>query len=165
MKFSTTTSSVLLALSLFITDVISAPTSTTATPAPTPKSTTSTSTSAPATTTFPTNYGSYANYACMYATREEKDALVLEDVPLNYEQRTFNGSLLKVNIFRQDASPEVDAAWYSIGVNYRPLIVPSHLAQKSGLAPDQVKINPKYGGGYPANVEGLHHLHCLDLLR
>ena len=23
----------------------------------------------------------------------------------------------------------------------------------------------KYGGGFPANVEGLHHLHCLNLLR
>lgn len=28
-----------------------------------------------------------------------------------------------------------------------------------------MKINPKYGGGFPANVEGLHHLHCLNLLR
>lgn len=44
------------------------------------------------------------------------------------------------------------------------LIVPSSLAQKSGLPPDQVKVNQKYGGGYPANVEGLHHLHCLNLL-
>lgn len=43
--------------------------------------------------------------------------------------------------------------------------MPSDLAQRSGLAPDQVKINQKYGGGYPANVEGLHHLHCLNLLR
>jgi hypothetical protein len=29
------------------------------------------------------------------------------------------------------------------------------------LLPDQVKINQKYGGGFPANVEGLHQLHCL----
>lgn len=33
------------------------------------------------------------------------------------------------------------------------------------MASDQAKINAKYGGGYPANVEGLHHLHCLNLLR
>jgi hypothetical protein len=39
--------------------------------------------------------------------------------------------------------------------------VPPELAQKSGLASDQVKISQKHGGGYPANVEGLHHLHCL----
>lgn len=43
--------------------------------------------------------------------------------------------------------------------------VPTEEAGKSGLAKDQVKIKEKYGGGYPANVEGLHHLHCLNLLR
>jgi hypothetical protein len=50
-------------------------------------------------------------------------------------------------------------------VEYLPIIVPSTLAKKSGLQPDQVKVSDKYGGGYPANVEGLHHLHCLNLLR
>lgn len=39
--------------------------------------------------------------------------------------------------------------------------MPADEAEKSGLAPDQVKINEEYGGGYPANLEGLHHLHCL----
>lgn len=34
-------------------------------------------------------------------------------------------------------------------------------AERSNLAPDQVKIKEEYGGGYPAHVEGLHHLHCL----
>jgi len=43
--------------------------------------------------------------------------------------------------------------------------VPSHLAKKAGLSESQVQIQEKYGGGYPANVEGLHHLHCLNLLR
>jgi hypothetical protein len=43
--------------------------------------------------------------------------------------------------------------------------VPSALAQKSGLQLDQVKVSAKYGGGYPANLEGLHHLHCLNMLR
>ena len=39
--------------------------------------------------------------------------------------------------------------------------VPAEEAAKSNLLPDQVKISDKYGGGFPANVEGLHHLHCL----
>lgn len=39
--------------------------------------------------------------------------------------------------------------------------IPPELAAKSGLAPDQVKISQKHGGGYPAHVEGMHHLHCL----
>ena len=43
----------------------------------------------------------------------------------------------------------------------RHIAVPSNLAEKSGLQPNQVQISEKYGGGYPANVEGLHHLHCL----
>lgn len=47
----------------------------------------------------------------------------------------------------------------------RALSVPEDLAAASGLSEDQVRINLKYGGGYPANVEGLHHLHCLNLLR
>ncbi|GCB21438.1 naringenin,2-oxoglutarate 3-dioxygenase [Aspergillus awamori] len=90
---------------------------------------------------------------------------VVSHVGLNYHKQQFNGSLLKENIFRQDASPEVDAAWESLGANYRSIRVPAEEAEKSGLAPDQVKINEKYGGGYPANVEGFHHLHCLNLLR
>ncbi|TQB68536.1 hypothetical protein MPDQ_003259 [Monascus purpureus] len=90
---------------------------------------------------------------------------VLKSVAITYDVQRFNGTFLKENIFRQDASPEVDAAWESLGVNYRSLRVPADEAEKSGLAPDQVKINEKYGGGYPANLEGLHHLHCLNLLR
>lgn len=43
----------------------------------------------------------------------------------------------------------------------RSAIVPSDQAEKSGLSPDHVQVNGKYGGGFPANVEGLHHLHCL----
>lgn len=36
---------------------------------------------------------------------------------------------------------------------------------KAGLVEDQVKVSPKYSEGFLANVEGLHHLHCLNLLR
>lgn len=61
---------------------------------------------------------------------------------------------MKENIFRQDASPEVDEAWRSLGTDYRALIVPESEAAASGLRADQVKVNAKYGGGYPANVEG-----------
>lgn len=43
----------------------------------------------------------------------------------------------------------------------RPLRVPPEAAEEAGIAHDQVKINDKYGGGYIANLEGLHHLHCL----
>lgn len=69
------------------------------------------------------------------------------------------------NIYRQPASPEVDAAWDALGINYRAARVPESEALKSGMTPAHVHIREKYGGGYPGNVEGLHHLHCLNLLR
>ncbi|KAF1811136.1 hypothetical protein P152DRAFT_467481 [Eremomyces bilateralis CBS 781.70] len=92
-------------------------------------------------------------------------AQVVKDVGIRYSLIRFNGSLMKENIYRQNASPEVDAAWNSLGVNYRSLVVPESEAAASGLQPDQVKVAKKYGGGYVANVEGLHQLHCLNLLR
>ncbi|KAL3472263.1 hypothetical protein BJX99DRAFT_9003 [Aspergillus californicus] len=90
---------------------------------------------------------------------------VFSNVPIKYHRQRFNGSFLNENIFRQGASPEVDAAWESLGVNYRSIRVAVEDAAMSGIAPDQVQINDAYGGGYPANIEGLHHLHCLNLLR
>ncbi|KAF1977359.1 hypothetical protein BU23DRAFT_659618, partial [Bimuria novae-zelandiae CBS 107.79] len=92
-------------------------------------------------------------------------APIVDDVGVHYTHTRFNGSLLQSNVFRQDAGPEVDAAWASLGVDYSAARVPTGKAAKSGLAPDQVKIKEQYGGGYPAHVEGLHHLHCLNLLR
>ena len=90
---------------------------------------------------------------------------------------------MKENIYRQAGSPEVDAAWQALGIDCkllesfrkqpqkshklpdRGIAVPLDGAPKSGIKPDGVQINPKYGGGFPANVEGLHHLHCLNLVR
>ncbi|GAB7359607.1 hypothetical protein MBLNU230_g6791t1 [Neophaeotheca triangularis] len=90
---------------------------------------------------------------------------VTKDVDIAYNTVRFNGSLMNENVYRQPASPEVDAAWEALGVGYRSLVVPESDAERIGLAKDQVKISDKYGGGYPANVEGLHHLHCLNLVR
>lgn len=41
----------------------------------------------------------------------------MKKVGITYNLHEFNGSLLKENIFRQDASPDVDAAWEALGVN------------------------------------------------
>ncbi|KAL5118838.1 hypothetical protein ACEQ8H_003160 [Pleosporales sp. CAS-2024a] len=92
-------------------------------------------------------------------------APIIKDVGVNYSLVRFQGSLMKSNVFRLDAGPEVDAAWKSLGADYNPARIPIAEAARSNLAPDQVKIKDKYGGGYPAHVEGLHHLHCLNLLR
>ncbi|KAN0103283.1 protein of unknown function (DUF3328) domain containing protein [Hyaloscypha variabilis] len=90
---------------------------------------------------------------------------ILKEVDNSYHTVHFEGSFLHENIYRQTGSPEVDAAWEALGINYRGIAVPVDEAPKSGIKPDQVQINPKYGGGFPANVEGLHHLHCLNLVR
>ncbi|KAJ6103028.1 hypothetical protein N7486_005455 [Penicillium sp. IBT 16267x] len=70
---------------------------------------------------------------------------IMKKVGITYTMHEFNGSLLQENIFRQDAGPDVDAAWEALGVNSKD-------AEQSGLTADQVQINPKYGGGYPANA-------------
>ena len=98
-------------------------------------------------------------------SRLSHDSVVLHKVPIHYSQQQFNGSLFKANAYRQDAGPEVDAAWEALGINYRALQVPEEFAAASGITPGYVKIKSKYGGGYPANVEGLHQLHCLNMLR
>ena len=108
----------------------------------------------------------------------------MEDVEISYDIVQFNGSFYKEDIYRQDAGPEVDAAWEALGVNCRlfhrrrtslrvlpatntdPLpdrtaILPEALGPKSGLTKDHARRNAKYGGGYLVLVEGLHHLHCL----
>lgn len=43
----------------------------------------------------------------------------------------------------------------------RSVVVPLNESVQTGLRPEQVQISDEYGGGFPANVEGLHHLHCL----
>lgn len=89
----------------------------------------------------------------------------MPEVEIQYEKIRFNGSLLMANIYRQDGGPEVDAAWEALGVDYRAAIITTSFASKSGLTESHVQVSEKYGGGFPANVEGLHHLHCLNLLR
>ncbi|KAG6015625.1 hypothetical protein E4U54_003210 [Claviceps lovelessii] len=90
---------------------------------------------------------------------------LLRDVPLRYESHVFNGSFTKQNIYRQAPSPEVDQAWEDLGVDYRAGVISYPDGLASGLAPSFVQRARKYGGGFVVNVEGMHHLHCLNLLR
>lgn len=39
------------------------------------------------------------------------------DLDVSYHTQLFNGSFLQETIYRQEASPEVDAAWEALGVN------------------------------------------------
>jgi hypothetical protein len=107
-------------------------------------------------------------FAILYVTDERRRnrtlieiAPVVRDVQPNWHTQLFNGSFLHQNAFRQPAGPEVDAAWDALGVNYRSVVIAEDEAKRTGLRHDQVKVSQEYGGGFPANVEGLHHLHCL----
>ncbi|KAK7954090.1 hypothetical protein PG996_014976 [Apiospora saccharicola] len=73
---------------------------------------------------------------------------------------SFNGSFMAQTTYRQDASPAVDAAWEAL-----PGVIPLSEGPASGLGPHHVQVSSKHGGGYIVNVEGMHHLHCLNLLR
>ncbi|TLS25891.1 hypothetical protein PpBr36_07589 [Pyricularia pennisetigena] len=86
-------------------------------------------------------------------------------VDITYAYTNFNGSFLKETIYRKDASPEVDAAWEALGVDYRPGIIPLEDGPAVGLEERHVQRSEKYGAGYFVNVEGMHHLHCLNLVR
>jgi hypothetical protein len=90
-----------------------------------------------------------------------KEAPIVKDVRPGWHDEVFNGSFLHQNVYRQPAGPEVDAAWGALGINYRSVVVPVEEAEATGLRPEQVQVSQFYGGGFPANVEGLHHLHCL----
>ncbi|CAD6502133.1 BgTH12-02374 [Blumeria graminis f. sp. triticale] len=105
----------------------------------------------------------HPNITCLEYS--QKWSPIMEELDNSYHTVQFNGSLFKENTFRLPAGPEVDKAWDSLGINYRALALPKSQAARSGLSPGQVQINPAYGGGFPTNVEGLHHLHCLNLVR
>jgi hypothetical protein len=43
-------------------------------------------------------------------------APLLEDIGISYNFIRYEGSLIEENVFRQIGSPEVDAAWKSLGI-------------------------------------------------
>ena len=48
---------------------------------------------------------------------QEETSPILDDITIKYHSQTFNGSFVHTTIYRQDASPAVDAAWEALGVN------------------------------------------------
>ncbi|KAF2767049.1 hypothetical protein EJ03DRAFT_241786, partial [Teratosphaeria nubilosa] len=96
---------------------------------------------------------------------EQYPSPLLDGVQIRYGTVQFNGSFLQETIYRQRPSPEVDAAWEALGVNLQNFIVPEEDAVRFGLDKRMAKRRPRQGGGFVAQSEGMHHLHCLNLLR
>ncbi|TDZ13809.1 Oxidase ustYa [Colletotrichum orbiculare MAFF 240422] len=90
---------------------------------------------------------------------------VLKDVDVKYDWKHFNGSFLQEDVYRQAGSPEVDAAWEALGVDYRAGVISIEDGLKSGLDMSFAQRSEKHGAGFFVNVEGMHHLHCLNLVR
>ncbi|KAL6880761.1 hypothetical protein J3F83DRAFT_719732 [Trichoderma novae-zelandiae] len=90
---------------------------------------------------------------------------LIRDVPIKYRYQEFNGSFLNEDVYRKVGSAEVDKAWEDLGSVYRAGVISYKDGIASGLGPSFVQRAEKYGGGFIVNVEGMHHLHCLNLLR
>ncbi|KAI1939604.1 hypothetical protein LOZ66_002919 [Ophidiomyces ophidiicola] len=93
------------------------------------------------------------------------DSPVFNDVSIFYSTVKFNGSFTHETIYRRAASAEVDAAWAALGAEYAAIVIPENEAGRYGIDRGQVKRAKSKGGGFFVNVEVLHHLHCLNLLR
>ncbi|PQE13984.1 tat pathway signal sequence protein [Rutstroemia sp. NJR-2017a BBW] len=97
-----------------------------------------------------------------------QQAPVLKTTNLRYSTTAFNGSFMQETIYRRPGSPEVDLAWEALGIECRKdraSVIPEEDGHASGLTKHNVHRAKKYGGGYFVNVEGLHHLHCLNIVR
>lgn len=90
---------------------------------------------------------------------------LLDEVSIKYEPKTFDGNFMKENVYRKQGSPEVDEAWEALGVDYRAGVISHEDGLASGLDDSFVQRSDKHGGGFLVNVEGMHHLHCLNLVR
>ncbi|KAI3317876.1 hypothetical protein HD806DRAFT_540712 [Xylariaceae sp. AK1471] len=75
------------------------------------------------------------------------------------------------HIYRSPPSPEVDAAWEALTPNEGMIVVSEDELREAGRSPNPsivVKIPEDWGLGtdrYPAILEGIHQVHCFDLLR
>ncbi|ETN38309.1 uncharacterized protein HMPREF1541_06340 [Cyphellophora europaea CBS 101466] len=87
-------------------------------------------------------------------------------VSLEQSTQVFNGSFQQKTIYRQPPSPETDQAWHDLGIMYGPVLIAEDDASTFGISQDHYSVSDGQSShAYPAHVEVLHQLHCLNLLR
>jgi hypothetical protein len=106
----------------------------------------------------------------------QSDSPVTLEQSITYETISFNGSFLNQSSYRQNAGPDTDAAWTALGTDCKldthflstisdkldsPIVILETDAPRYGLDKGQVKFAAEQGGGFVANIEVFHHLHCL----
>ncbi|KAH8817056.1 hypothetical protein F5884DRAFT_242765 [Xylogone sp. PMI_703] len=95
---------------------------------------------------------------------------VLEDLKPTWAPNAFKSHPLSSSksIFRQDPSEEVDAAWNRV-TDMNAFIISSEDVRRLGKDPSlALKAPESWGYGsdaYLAEVDGIHLVHCLDVLR
>jgi hypothetical protein len=109
--------------------------------------------------------GSSFDFESRCAAQTSQWSPLLRDVRIRHRETKFDGTFHKENIFRKAPSPEVDAAWEGLGIDYRAGAISYEDGLASGLEPSFVQRSEAHGGGFIVNVEGMHHLHCLNLVR
>ncbi|KAK8094989.1 hypothetical protein PG997_001674 [Apiospora hydei] len=98
-------------------------------------------------------------------------APIFDEVDLKLQYQKFNGRIHdNISIYRQDPSPEVDAAWDRLSAEGIEIItVDEDAVVLSGKTPGlSVKAPLSWGRGdqaYVAQVDVFHQIHCLNELR
>ena len=99
-------------------------------------------------------------------------APIIDQVHIPLLQVTRNGSFVGEEnpdpIYRQEASPEVDAAWLRLS-NINPVPISSSDVEKLGYDSSKTaRFPPEFGLGddaHVARIEVFHQIHCLNWLR
>ncbi|CAI6092891.1 unnamed protein product [Clonostachys chloroleuca] len=103
---------------------------------------------------------------------------LLRDTSITYRTHTFDGSFMDENIYRQQGSPEVDAAWEALGVDSRAGIISREDGLASGLDSsfnllrkslyfnyDHYKVLGQHAFKNEEPILRRHVTHCLDTIR
>ena len=98
-------------------------------------------------------------------------APVLDSLDISLLTWKINGSIQNTSppsIYRQDPSPEVDAAWARI-TNLAPIAISRSDVLKLGRDPSRLSKFPESFGlgsdAYIGRINVFHQIHCLDVLR
>ncbi|KIM94343.1 hypothetical protein OIDMADRAFT_184418 [Oidiodendron maius Zn] len=89
---------------------------------------------------------------------------ILDSIRISYKTVVFDATLFGNSIYRQDASEEVHNAWQDLGL-LTTHIIPEEDVKRVGFSTGMVKRRAADGGGFVAQMEVFHQLHCLDTLR
>ncbi|ESZ96356.1 tat pathway signal sequence [Sclerotinia borealis F-4128] len=103
-----------------------------------------------------------ADYMCMQ--RSTVWSPVWEDVNAAYIPERFNGILDAPSKFRGPPSTAVDEAWSSLD-DVGSISLDEKTFLRAGGTTENARMPDELGGGYMADVEVLHQMHCLNFVR